>query len=99
MGIGRGWERVEKRSVVCQAELKDVLLGLGIFFTPSVLFVMYAFVIGKGDYAQGLSVALTQISRGYFQPNLGGEKVPVCDGELKDLLNDDKPLFMFLYTW
>ncbi|GMH34195.1 hypothetical protein BSKO_02029 [Bryopsis sp. KO-2023] len=83
----------------CRAEVTDVLLGLGIFLTPSALFALYALVIGKGDFGQGFSLALTQISRGYFQPDLGGDKVPVCDGELKDLVAADEPLFCFLYTW
>lgn len=91
-------ERTSSR-LVCRADLGDALVGLGLFFSPSAVFALYALVIGKGDFGQGLSVALTQISRGYFQPNLGGDKVPVCDGELKDLVAADEPLFCFLYTW
>lgn len=83
----------------CHAEATDILLGLGLFFSPSALLALYALVLGKGDFAQGSSKVLTQVSRGYFQPNLGGDKVPVCDGELKDLVGDDEPLFCFLHTW
>lgn len=39
-----------------------------------------------------------QVSQGYFQPNVGGENIPVATGELSDLAGDE-PLFKALYKW
>ncbi|KAK9846940.1 hypothetical protein WJX84_011063 [Apatococcus fuscideae] len=36
--------------------------------------------------------------KGYFQPNVGGETIPVAQGELSDLAGDE-PLFKNLFTW
>ncbi|EIE26006.1 cytochrome P450 [Coccomyxa subellipsoidea C-169] len=41
---------------------------------------------------------LTELSQGYFQPNVGGETIPVAQGELSDLAGDE-PLFKALYQW
>ncbi|CAL5218758.1 g475 [Coccomyxa viridis] len=41
---------------------------------------------------------LTQVSQGYFQPDVGGENIPVAQGELSDLAGDE-PLFKALYQW
>lgn len=84
--------------VVCRASLTNILIGVGLFFTPAAVFCLYALVIGKGDFKHGVSAALSQISRGYLQPELGGPKVPVCDAEFSDLMSD-RPLFCFLYDW
>lgn len=85
-------------SLVCHGTAQSILIGAGCFFTPGALFFLYAFIIGKGDFQHGLSLALSQISRGYFQPELGGPNVPICDGKFSDLMSD-KPLFCFLYDW
>lgn len=84
--------------VVCRASLTNILIGVGLFFTPAAVFCLYALVIGKGDFKHGVSAALSQISRGYLQPELGGPKVPVCDAQFSDLMSD-RPLFCFLYDW
>ncbi|KAL0042649.1 hypothetical protein WJX79_006457 [Trebouxia sp. C0005] len=41
---------------------------------------------------------LTEVTQGYFQPNVGGESIPVAQGELSDLAGDE-PLFKALYQW
>ena len=63
-----------------------------------MLAVLYAFVTGKGNIKDGLSKMLTAVSQGYFQPNVGGENIPVAQGELSDLAGDE-PLFKALYQW
>ncbi|CAD7699155.1 unnamed protein product [Ostreobium quekettii] len=92
-GAGRG-----RGGIACRATLAEVLTGVGLFFTPGALACLYALYLGKGDFGDGLSRLLTQVSRGYFQHNLGGDHVPICDGKLSDLTGD-KPLFTFLYDW
>ena len=73
-------------------------MGVGLFFTPSILAVVYAFFKGKGNVKDGLSKMLTEASQGYFQPDVGGENIPVAQGELSDLAGDE-PLFKALYQW
>jgi hypothetical protein len=72
--------------------------GLAAFFAPGAGVLAYAFVKGKGNLSDGLSRLLTEVSRGYFQPNVGGANVPVATGELSDLAGDE-PLFKALYKW
>lgn len=97
--LGRNGKFVHRGGALnCQGSLGSVLMGIGLFLMPGALFCMYALVTGKGDLGHGMSVALTQISRGYFQPELGGSKVPVCDGKFSDLMSNE-PLFCFLYEW
>lgn len=86
------------KRLVCKASLSDTLLGVGLFFTPGLLAVVYAFFIGKGNVKDGLSRMLTAVSQGYFQPDVGGENIPVAQGELSDLAGDE-PLFKALYQW
>eukprot|EP00193_Tetraselmis_chui_P000943 CAMPEP_0177762288 /NCGR_PEP_ID=MMETSP0491_2-20121128/6265_1 /TAXON_ID=63592 /ORGANISM="Tetraselmis chuii, Strain PLY429" /LENGTH=615 /DNA_ID=CAMNT_0019278333 /DNA_START=263 /DNA_END=2111 /DNA_ORIENTATION=- len=74
------------------------LLGLALFFTPGLLILAYATVKGKGNTKDGLSRLLTEVSQGYFQPNVGGENIPVAQGELSDLAGDE-PLFKALFQW
>lgn len=74
------------------------VLGWGLFFTPGLLTVAYAFVKGKGNVKDGLSRLLTEVSQGYFQPNVGGETIPVAEGELSDLVGGE-PLFKALFQW
>ena len=45
-----------------------------------------------------MSRTLTEVSQGYFQPNVGGESIPVAEGELSDLAGDE-PLLKALYKW
>jgi hypothetical protein len=71
---------------------------VGLFFTPSLLALAYATVKGKGNTKDGLSRMLTELSQGYFQPDVGGETIPVAQGELSDLAGDE-PLFKALYQW
>lgn len=83
---------------VTTCSLSDTLVGVGLFFTPSLLALAYATVKGKGNTKDGLSRMLTELSQGYFQPDVGGESIPVAQGELSDLAGDE-PLFKALYQW
>ena len=58
----------------------------------------YSFWRGKGNFQDGFSRLLTEVSQGYFQPNVGGETIPVAAGELSDLVGGE-PLFKALYQW
>lgn len=53
---------------------------------------------GKGNVKDGFSRLLTEVSQGYFQPNVGGESIPVAEGELSDLVGGE-PLFKALFQW
>jgi len=55
-------------------------------------------VRGKGNLSDGLSRLLTDVSQGYFQPDVGGKNIPVAQGELSDLAGDE-PLFKALFKW
>lgn len=66
--------------------------------SPSIVALVYAYIKGKGNLSDGLSRLLTEVSQGYFQPNVGGETIPVAEGELSDLAGDE-PLFKALYKW
>ena len=46
-------------ALVARASLQDTLVGLGIFFTPSIVAVIYAYFKGKGNVKDGLSRMLT----------------------------------------
>lgn len=85
-----------KQTTRCSAT--STAVGLGIFFTPSVVAVIYAYFKGKGNVKDGLSRLLTEVTQGYFQPNVGGESIPVAQGELSDLAGDE-PLFKALFQW
>jgi len=85
-------------SLAAASSLSSTLLGLGLFFTPGLLILGYATVKGKGNLKDGLSRLLTEVSQGYFQPNVGGESIPVAQGELSDLAGDE-PLFKALFNW
>ena len=85
-----------RRSTTCSAT--STAIGVGIFFTPSIVAVIYAYFKGKGNIKDGLSRLLTEVTQGYFQPNVGGESIPVAQGELSDLAGDE-PLFKALYQW
>jgi hypothetical protein len=60
--------------------------------------LVWATYLGKGNLGDGLSKALTLVSQGYFQPDVGGENIPSATGELSDLAGDE-PLFKALYQW
>lgn len=90
--------RTQKIRNVVTCSLQDTLVGVGLFFTPSLLALAYATVKGKGNTKDGLSRMLTELSQGYFQPDVGGETIPVAQGELSDLAGDE-PLFKALYQW
>lgn len=89
--------RAAKR-LVARASLASTLVPVGLFLTPGLLIVATGFVKGKGNLSDGLSRLLTEVSQGYFQPNVGGESIPVAQGELSDLAGDE-PLFKNLFTW
>ena len=74
------------------------LLPVALFLTPGALILAWAAVLGKGNLSDGLSKALTVVSQGYFQPDVGGENIPSATGELSDLAGDE-PLFKALYQW
>lgn len=85
-----------RHTTTCSAT--STAIGIGIFFTPSIVAVIYAYFKGKGNVKDGLSRLLTEVTQGYFQPNVGGESIPVAQGELSDLAGDE-PLFKALYQW
>jgi len=72
--------------------------GVALFFTPGLCALVYAYFKGKGNIKDGLSRLLTDLSQGYFQPDVGGKNIPVSQGELSDLAGDE-PLFKALYKW
>ena len=72
--------------------------SLALFLTPGALALVWAAFLGKGNVGDGLSKALTLVSQGYFQPDVGGENIPAATGELSDLAGDE-PLFKALYQW
>ena len=76
----------------------NAVADVGLFFAPGLAIVTYAYFKGKGNLKDGLSRLLTEVSQGYFQPSIGGENVPVAEGELSDLAGDE-PLFKALYKW
>nr|APW83734.1 cytochrome P450 carotenoid hydroxylase 97B [Dunaliella salina]APW83738.1 cytochrome P450 carotenoid hydroxylase 97B [Dunaliella salina] len=84
-------------SVAASASPTD-LIGLGLFFAPGLAAVAYALYLGKGNLNDGLSRLLTEVSQGYFQPDVGGKNIPVSEGQLSDLAGD-QPLFKALYQW
>lgn len=80
------------------ASVPPELLGVAAFFAPGAAILLYALVKGKGNLQDGLSRLLTEVSQGYFQPDVGGKTIPVAEGELSDLAGDE-PLFKALYKW
>jgi hypothetical protein len=86
------------RSPVATNAIPSELIGVALFFTPGLAALAYAYIKGKGNLKDGLSRLLTEVSQGYFQPNVGGENIPVAQGELSDLAGDE-PLFKALYKW
>ena len=80
------------------SSLGSTAAGWGLFFTPGLAAVAYSFYRGKGNFKDGFSRLLTEVSQGYFQPNVGGETIPVAQGELSDLVGGE-PLFKALYQW
>lgn len=88
-----------RRSLTTTAAIDTgTALGVGAFFTPGALAAAYALYRGKGNFSDGFSHLLTDVSQGYFQPNVGGENIPVAEGDLSDLAGDE-PLFKALYKW
>ena len=81
-----------------RASLAETAVGTALFFTPGACLALYALYRGKGNFSDGFSRVLTELSQGYFNPNAGGENVPVCEGELSDLAGGD-PLFVPLQRW
>lgn len=86
----------QRNSVKAQA-VSD-WIGWAIFFAPGLSALVYAYIKGKGNLTDGLSRLLTDVSQGYFQPDVGGKNIPVSQGELSDLAGDE-PLFKALYKW
>lgn len=59
---GQSRARAARRGTVCtHASLQSQLLGVGLFFTPGMLALAYAFVKGKGNLRDGLSRLLTEV--------------------------------------
>ncbi len=88
--------RGHRCSTRCSAA--STLLGVGLFFTPGLAGLAYAYYKGRGNLSDGLSKLLDEVSAGYFQPNVGGANIPVSEGALSDLAGD-QPLFKALYQW
>ncbi len=74
------------------------MLGWVVLFTPGMPGLAYSFVRGKGNVKGSISRLLTDVSQGYFQPNVGWETIHVAEGELTDLVEGD-PLFKALFQW
>jgi hypothetical protein len=91
-------KRSTQRNVRTQAFEPGAALAVTLFFTPSIVALIYAYFKGKGNVKDGLSRMLTEFSQGYFQPDVGGKNIPVALGELSDLAGDE-PLFKALYQW
>ena len=87
-----------RRQKVLTRSSQSQLAYTALFFTPGLTAVAYSFWRGKGNFKDGFSRLLTEVSQGYFQPNVGGESIPVAEGELSDLVGGD-PLFKALYQW
>ncbi|KAF8062011.1 CYP97B2 [Scenedesmus sp. PABB004] len=90
--------RRQRGAVAARALDGGSALGVALFFAPSVVALIYAYFKGKGNVKDGLSRMLTELSQGYFQPDVGGKNIPVAQGELSDLAGDE-PLFKALYQW
>ena len=88
--------RGHRCSTRCSAA--NTLIGVGLFFTPGLAGLAYAYYKGRGNLSDGLSKLLDEVSAGYFQPNVGGANIPVSEGALSDLAGD-QPLFKALYQW
>lgn len=92
------YRRSCRKAATVHAIDTNLLIGTGLFFTPGAAILGYALFKGKGNLKDGLSRLITEVSQGYFQPNVGGENIPVAEGELSDLAGDE-PLFKALYKW
>lgn len=91
--------RSPRRAAVATCALDGAALaGVAAFFAPGAGILAYGYVKGKGNLRDGLSRLLTEVSQGYFQPDVGGENIPTAEGELSDLAGDE-PLFKALYKW
>ncbi|GAX76234.1 hypothetical protein CEUSTIGMA_g3678.t1 [Chlamydomonas eustigma] len=95
--LNTGSYRKRAATFTTSASLSD-LLPVAAFLTPGLSTIVYAYFKGKGNLKDGLSRVLTEVSQGYFQPNVGGENIPIAEGELSDLAGDE-PLFKALYKW
>lgn len=58
----------------------------------------YALIRGRGNFKDGFSHLLTDVSQGYFQPDVGGKNIPTAQGSLSDL-SGELPLFVNLFNW
>lgn len=56
--LSHGRQR-KRGGVTCS--LQDTAVGLGIFFTPSILATVYAYYKGKGNLSDGFSRLLTEV--------------------------------------
>ena len=92
------WPCRAGRRQVTVCSTASQLAGWGLFFSPGLLAVAYSFWRGKGNAKDGFSRLLTEVSQGYLQPDVGGEAIPVAQGELSDLVGGE-PLFKPLYQW
>ncbi len=57
----RGGLRRRRGDACTTCSLQDTAVGLGIFFTPSILATIYAFYRGKGNVKDGYSRLLTEV--------------------------------------
>ena len=63
--IGGGGSSGQQRGSIATRALlsSETLVGLAIFFSPSVAALIYAYVLGKGNLTDGLSRLLTVVSQ------------------------------------
>jgi cytochrome P450 len=94
---GRDKTRISKFRVFNALD-SSTMAGIVTFLAPGAAILITGFIRGKGNLKDGLSRLLTDVSQGYFQPDVGGANIPVSQGELSDLAGDE-PLFKALYKW
>jgi len=87
-----------RKQVITKAIDAGTLAGVATFFAPGAALLVAGVIRGKGNLSDGLSRILTDVSQGYFQPDVGGANIPVSQGELSDLAGGE-PLFKALYKW
>jgi hypothetical protein len=88
----RGTHRTQHLAPPAALPDSGAALGAALFFAPGLIALAVALVKGKGNVRDGLSRMLTELSQGYFQPDVGGKSIPVsqvCASKCVRRLTDD----------
>lgn len=64
--------------------VKDTAIGLGVFFTPSVLATIYAYFKGKGNLSDGFSRMLTEVTLPTCSLHASACCRAICWGSIQD---------------